>query len=159
STARFLVMATGCLSSARTPDFAGADRFEGETYHTGRWPHEGVDFTGKRVGVIGTGSSGVQSIPIIAEQAAHLFVFQRTHAVSVPARNAPLDPAEQAAIKADYAGLRERNRDMTTGFGSRTPPNDVSALSVSDDARAKEYEERWARGGLTFLGAFNDIIL
>ena len=158
-TARFLIMATGCLSSARIPDFEGIERFAGATYHTGRWPHEPVDFTGQRVGVIGTGSSGVQSIPIIAEQASQLFVFQRTPAVSVPAHNAPLDPDEQAAMKADYAGIRARDRNMVSAFGSRTPPNDVPAMSVSPEDRTEIYEERWANGGLTFLGAFNDLLL
>ncbi len=157
--AQFLVMATGCLSSAKIPDFEGLDRFTGPTYHTGRWPHEEVDFTGQRVGVIGTGSSGVQSIPVIAEVAAELFVFQRTPAVSVPARNGPLEPDVQAAIKADYKGLRIRDRFMTTGFGSRNPPNDVSALSVDAGTRTAEYERRWENGGLTFLGAFNDLLL
>jgi cyclohexanone monooxygenase len=158
-TARFLIMATGCLSSARIPDFEGIERFTGATYHTGRWPHEPVDFTGQRVGVIGTGSSGVQSIPVIAEQASQLFVFQRTPAVSVPAHNAPLDPDEQAAIKADYAAMRARDRAMVSAFGSRTPPNDVPAMSVSSEERTEVYEDRWANGGLTFLGAFNDILL
>ena len=92
-TARFVVMATGCLSSPNTPEIPGLDDFKGATYHTGHWPHEGVDFTGKRVGVIGTGSSAIQSIPIIAEQASHLTVFQRTANYSVPAHNGPLDPA------------------------------------------------------------------
>ncbi len=110
TTARFVVMATGCLSSANTPAIPGLDSFGGDVFHTGRWPHDGVDFTGKRVGVIGTGSSAVQSIPVIAEQAAELVVFQRTPNYSVPARNAPLDPEEQRAVKADYAGLRARNR-------------------------------------------------
>jgi cyclohexanone monooxygenase len=82
-TARFVVMATGCLSAANTPEITGADSFTGPTYHTGKWPHEGVDFTGQRVGVIGTGSSAIQAIPIIAEQAAELTVFQRTATFTV----------------------------------------------------------------------------
>src|SRR6185436_16727352 len=77
-TARYVVMATGCLSSTNLPDIPGRDSFEGASYHTGRWPHEGVDFTGLRVGVIGTGSSAIQSIPLIAQEAAELHVFQRT---------------------------------------------------------------------------------
>ena len=110
--AQFLIMATGCLSSAKLPEIPGIDTFAGPTYHTGRWPHEGVDFTGQRVAVIGTGFSGVQSIPVIAEQASELYVFQRTPAFSVPAHNAPLDPEDEAAIKADYAAMRERDRLM-----------------------------------------------
>ena len=108
-TARYLVMATGCLSSTNTPQFPGLDTFGGPTFHTGRWPHEPVDFTGQRVGVIGTGSSGIQSIPVIAEQARALFVFQRTATYSVPAHNHPLEPSEEKAIKADYAAFRDRN--------------------------------------------------
>ena len=91
-TARFVVMATGCLSAANTPDIPGAASFEGPTYHTGKWPHEGVDFSGQRVGIIGTGSSAIQSIPIIAEQADELTVFQRTATFTVPAWNAAARP-------------------------------------------------------------------
>jgi cyclohexanone monooxygenase len=102
ATARFCIMATGNLSTPRTPDYPGLESFTGKWYHTGLWPHEGIDFTGLRVGVIGTGSSGVQSIPIIARQAKHLYVFQRTANFSLPARNAPLDPAKEHTHKADY---------------------------------------------------------
>jgi hypothetical protein len=115
-TATYCVMATGCLSSANMPKFAGIDSFQGETYHTGHWPHEGVDFSGKRVGVIGTGSSAIQSIPIIARQAAHLYVFQRTSNYTIPAHNGPLDPAYQAAVKADYAALRARAKATFPGL-------------------------------------------
>jgi cation diffusion facilitator CzcD-associated flavoprotein CzcO len=155
---QYLLMATGCLSSTNTPDFPGLDSFAGDTYHTGRWPHEGVDFTGRRVGVIGTGSSGIQSIPVIAAQAAELTVFQRTPAYVVPARNAPLAPAEQQAVKADYAGFRERNSQMLTAFGSRTPGNEGSALEASPEERAQAFEARWQQGGLPFLGAFGDLL-
>src|SRR5229473_4590766 len=102
--AQFCIMATGCLSSAQAPKFEGLESFAGTWYHTGHWPHEGVDFTGQRVGVIGTGSSAIQSIPIIAKQAAHLYVFQRTPNFTIPAHNGPLDSAYQAAVKTDYAG-------------------------------------------------------
>ena len=155
----FLVMATGCLSSTNHPKFDGLDSYQGKTYHTGRWPHEGVDFTGLRVGVIGTGSSSVQSIPIIAAQAHSLVVFQRTATYSVPARNAPLDPAEVARVKADYAGLRARNRQMINGFGSRTPRSTESALAATREERARAFEGRWQQGGLYYLGAFGDLIL
>lgn len=100
-------MATGCLSAPKEVDIEGADRFAGDVYFTSRWPHEGVDFTGKRVAVIGTGSSAVQSIPLIAEQAAALTVFQRTPAFSVPADNGPLPPDRLAALDADRAAYRD----------------------------------------------------
>src|SRR5262249_49686954 len=90
-TARYCIMAVGCLSAPNRPDFKGLDGFLGRWCHTGLWPHEGVDFTGLRVGCIGTGSSAIQAIPQIAKQAEHLYVFQRTPNYSVPARNAPLD--------------------------------------------------------------------
>src|SRR5689334_22370070 len=107
-TARFLVLATGCLSDAQVPAIPGLDTFAGRRYHTGRWPHDGVDFTGQRVAVIGTGSSGIQSIPVIAAQAAHTYVLQRTPNYSIPARNAPLDQAVLRKTQANYAELRER---------------------------------------------------
>jgi cyclohexanone monooxygenase len=100
ATARFCIMATGNLSTTRTPSLPGLESFKGKWYHTGLWPHEGVDFMGLRVGVIGTGSSGVQSIPIIAKQAKHLYVFQRTATFSLPARNAPMGPAKERSHKA-----------------------------------------------------------
>jgi cation diffusion facilitator CzcD-associated flavoprotein CzcO len=158
--ARFLVMATGCLSSANTPEIEGAGSFRGRTLHTGRWPAEGVDLAGQRVGVIGTGSSGVQAIPVIAEEAAHLTVFQRTPCYAVPAWNGPLDPAEQAAVKADYASLRAANRAMFSAFGGRVERRHTrSALEVDEAERQAELERRWAHGGLTFLAAFNDLLL
>ncbi len=155
--ARFCVMATGCLSSARVPDFAGLASFVGRTYHTGYWPHEGVDFTGQRVGVIGTGSSAIQAIPIIAEQAAHLTVFQRTANFSIPARNAPMTDAYEQDWKSDYESRRAKARQMRTGILYHF--NDVSALAVDAATRQREYETRWAAGGLGFMAAFNDLIL
>jgi cyclohexanone monooxygenase len=157
--ARFLIMATGCLSAANVPDVDGIDTFAGEQYHTGRWPEEGVDFTGKRVGVIGTGSSAIQAIPVIAEQAAELYVFQRTPSYSVPARNRPLSPEEEAEIKANYREFRARNHAMPAGLGSRFTWNDTSALAVTDEEREREYEARWEIGGFAFLGAFGDTAL
>jgi len=157
--ARFLIMATGCLSSANLPAIDGIDTFGGESYHTGHWPHEPVDFTGKRVGVIGTGSSAVQSIPVIAREAQELVVFQRTATYSVPAHNAALDPEYEARIKADYAGFRARNNLMPNAFGSNLPRNEASALEASDEERRAAYEARWQRGGLVLLGAFGDLML
>jgi cation diffusion facilitator CzcD-associated flavoprotein CzcO len=156
--ARFVVMATGCLSTANLPDIPGRDSFQGELLHTGRWPHHPVDFAGQRVGVIGTGSSGIQAIPVIAEEAAELVVFQRTPNYSVPAHNRPLRSDELAAVKARYPDLRERNRRTMVGFGGWALPPGGSALQRSDDERNRVLEERWADGGLWFLSVFNDVI-
>jgi cyclohexanone monooxygenase len=156
ASARFVVMATGCLSSANVPRFPGAESFRGATYHTGRWPHEGVDFTGLRVGVIGTGSSAIQSVPLIAEQASRLFVFQRTPAYSVPAHNGPIDPEFERSVRADYAGFRRRNAQ--TPFGANFPVNLRSALAATPEEREREYEARWQQGGLGFMTAFMDLI-
>jgi cyclohexanone monooxygenase len=155
-TAQFVVMATGCLSAANLPEIEGMDSFAGPLFHTSRWPHEGVDFTGRRVGIVGTGSTGIQAIPVIAAEAAELYVFQRTPQFSIPARNQPLSDDEQAEVKADYGGFRERNHKMIGGFGSRYPWNTGSALEATHDERVATYEERWQIGGFTFLGAFAD---
>jgi len=157
--ARFLVMASGPLSSPNLPDFAGLKEFAGPVYHTADWPHEPVDFSGLRVGIVGTGSSAVQAIPQIAQQARELTVFQRTAAYAAPAHNGPLDQEFEARIKADYAGFRARNRRMHGGFGSALPPNPVSALAVSAEAREAAFEQRWKIGGFALLGAFNDLLL
>ncbi len=154
--ARFCIMATGCLSTAQVPRFKGLESFQGKWYHTGHWPHEGVDFTGQRVGVIGTGSSAIQSIPIIAGQAAHLFVFQRTPNFSVPAHNAPLDPEFERKVKENYAEFRRQARESRVGFVVER--NDTSALEVSPDEREREYEARWRRGGLGFSSTFTDLL-
>ena len=114
--ARFVITAMGCLSSPNTPKIAGLADFKGPTYHTGNWPHEGVDFTGKTVGVIGTGSSAIQSIPIMAQQARHLTVFQRTANYTVPAHNKPLDPAYVAEVKAHYPEMRKRAKSKPAGI-------------------------------------------
>src|SRR6185369_16817059 len=129
----------------------------GATYHTGRWPHEGVDFSGQRVGVIGTGSSAIQSIPIIAEQAAHLFVFQRTPNFSAPARNAPLDPEFERQVKTSYADFRRQARESRVGFVVER--SEASALAVTPDERRREYEKRWSRGGLGFTATYVDLLL
>ena len=155
--ARFCVMATGCLSTARVPDFPGIERFTGKTYHTGHWPHGGVDFTGQRVGVIGTGSSAIQAVPVIAQQAAKLTVFQRTPNFSIPSRNGPMSTVYAEGWKGDYPALREKARHMRTGILNN--PNNVSALEISDAERERIYEERWAAGGTNFMAAFNDLII
>jgi cyclohexanone monooxygenase len=155
--ARFCIMATGCLSTAQTPAFKGLETFGGKWYHTGKWPHEGVDFTGQRVGVIGTGSSAIQSIPIIARQAKSLVVFQRTPNFSVPARNAPLHPDFERRVKANYTEYRQQARESRIGFVVAS--NDKSALAVTPEARLGEYEARWDRGGLGFSAAFSDLLV
>ncbi len=157
-TATWCVMATGCLSSPNKPDFPGQDTFTGATYHTGDWPHEGVDFSGQRVGVIGTGSSAIQAIPIIAEQAAHLTVFQRTPNYAVPAHNAPLDPEVERFFKAHYPELRAKAKQSRNGLLYLHDTNPVSALEVPPHQREAIYQERWDKGGLSFAGTFVDLL-
>jgi cation diffusion facilitator CzcD-associated flavoprotein CzcO/acetyl esterase/lipase len=155
--AQHYVMASGCLSVPKDADIPGADRFEGATYFTGRWPHEGVDFTGKRVAVIGTGSSAIQSIPIIAGQADQLTVFQRTPNYSLPAHNGPVDPKKQATYDADPVAYREAAR--WSRIGVPLEPSMVSALSVSEAERQEAFEQGWQEGGLFGVSRpFNDIV-
>jgi len=156
-TARYCIMAVGCLSSARTPDFKGLENFKGQTYHTGEFPHEGVDFTGKRVGVIGTGSSAIQAIPVIAEQAAHLTVFQRTPNFSIPSRNTAMPAEYEQWWKANYPEQRLKAREMRTGVLNQI--NEKGAMEVSDDERRQTYEDRWAQGGTAFMASFSDLIV
>jgi cation diffusion facilitator CzcD-associated flavoprotein CzcO len=156
--ARYTIMATGCLSTPKRLEIDGLDRFAGPVYHTGSWPHEGVDFSGQRVAVIGTGSSGIQCIPIIAEQAAHLTVFQRTPAFSMPAANAPLDPEQVDEWKARYAEHRGEARQ--TGFGAIMVPAGDSALAAAPDERKSTYQERWGWGVLTGLvSSYSDLLI
>src|SRR5680860_72473 len=156
--ARFLVMATGCLSAAKQPEIDGIDSFRGRTLHTGRWPHEGVDLTGLRVGVIGTGSSGIQSIPLIARQAAHVTVFQRTPNFTMPAKNAPLDPDAAAARKARAREHRQAMRESRAGVVVPVPEH--SALSVDTKAREARFERAWDSGTLYgMVAAFNDLLV
>jgi cation diffusion facilitator CzcD-associated flavoprotein CzcO len=154
--ARYCVMATGCLSAARMPDFPGMDSFKGKTYHTGHWPHEGVDLTGLRVGVVGTGSSAIQSIPVIAAQAAHVTVFQRTPNFSIPSRNRPMPAAYAQSWKDVYPAKRAEAR--MTRNGVLANPNDRSAIATPEAERLAVYEQRWESGGTTFMAAFNDLI-
>ena len=157
-TARYCVMATGNLSLPNVPKFKGLDSFQGKWYHTGMWPHEGVDFTGLRVGVIGTGSSGIQSIPMIAGQASHVHVFQRTANFSLPARNKPLDPERVKWIKANYPELREAARRSKSANALYSTP-EKSALEVTADERQHAYSERWDIGGLNYLRAYTDLMV
>jgi cyclohexanone monooxygenase len=157
--APYCILATGNLSTPRIPEFAGLDRFEGTWYHSGLWPHEGVDFTGRRVAVIGTGSTAIQMIPRIAEQAQHLYVLQRTPNFSLPARNAPLDPDEERRHKAEY---RQRRRfAYETPFGvSGYPRPTRSALDDTPEERERTYEAKWAQGGtIGLLTAYTDLLI
>ncbi len=155
--ARFCVMATGCLSTAKLPELPGLQEFRGDTYHTGAWPHAGVDFTGQTVGVIGTGSSAIQAIPMIARQAARLFVFQRTAQSSIPAWNRPMTPEYEREWKSDYADRRRRAMELRTAI--LFVLNNKSALEATEAERLAEYEARWQAGGIPFMAAFNDLIL
>ena len=135
------------------------ESFKGKRYHTGLWPHEGVDFTGLRVGVIGTGSSGVQSIPIIAKQAKHLYVFQRTANFSLPARNVPMDPDKERAHKAEYPARRRAAYDTPFGIAGYPPPV-KSALEATEEERRRAYEAKWAEGGsISFLYSYTDLLI
>ncbi|HEX2590008.1 MAG TPA: NAD(P)/FAD-dependent oxidoreductase [Rhizomicrobium sp.] len=155
--AKFCVMATGCLSVPKDVDVPGADNFKGPVYRTSRWPHEGVDFTGMRVAVIGTGSSAIQSIPQIAKQASQMTVFQRTPNFSLPANNGPANKDVVADWKANRAERREAQRNAP--FASvMIKETDVTALSVSEEDRRKMYEQCWDIGGFSLLGAYGDLI-
>ncbi len=154
--AKYCIMATGCLSVMDPPRFKGLERFKGQWYHTAAWPKEGVDFTGKRVGVIGTGSSGIQSVPVIAEQAAHLTVFQRTANYSIPAWNRPLDEDSVRRWKAGYPALRKKAQ--VSPVGADFDPPDKSTFEVSAEERRRRLEEMWQRGSFGFLSAFTDLL-
>ena len=156
--AKFVVLATGCLSNARMPDIKGLSEFKGKVYHTGHWPHEPVDFTGQRVAVIGTGSSGIQSVPVIAEQASQLTVFQRTPNFSIPARNAALTAEEREAFRAKYPEIRRFAREEARN-GIYTEMPDRGALDDGDNERRSKYEARWAHGGLTFMSVYNNLAI
>lgn len=154
--AQWLVMASGCLSLPRTPDFKGLDGFEGRWFHTGRWPHEKVSFAGERVGIIGTGASGIQCVPEIAGEAKHLFVFQRTPSFSIPARNGPMDPAHEADIKGRYAAYRREALETSSGVVRDKVIAD-SPLTLSPEEREAAFERLWQKGGTGMLKAFADL--
>ena len=154
--ATYFITAVGCLSSANVPNIPGLDTFAGQWVHTGEWPHEGVDFSGKRVGVIGTGSTGIQAIPVIAEQAAHVTVFQRTANYSVPARNAPLDIAFKRYAKDHADAFHEIMTTNTNAHPFRISTR--SALDCTDAEREAIYEAAWQKGGLQFRASFQDLL-
>lgn len=157
--AQFCVMASGNLSTPRVPDFKGLETFQGKWYHTGLWPQEGVDFSGLRVAVIGTGSSGVQMIPLVAAQADHLTVFQRTANFSLPARNGPMDPARERQHKEDYLARRRAALDTPFGIAGFPAPT-RTAVEASEEERQQDYEAKWAEGGsISFLYSYTDLLV
>jgi len=160
--ARFCIMATGLLSAPNKPKIDGLESFAGHQYQTSLWPKEKIDFTGQRVAVIGTGSSAVQAIPEIAKEAKRLTVFQRTAAYAIPARNCPVDPALEQKVKADYAALREREKEAFGGFINLTfidrPEPLRSATEATKEEREAAFEARWRAGGLSMYTAFNDLL-
>jgi len=155
--ARFFIMATGCISTAQTPDIKGLPDFRGETYHTGNWPHEKVDFTGKRIAVVGTGSSGIQAIPVLAEEAAHVTVFQRTPNYSLPSQNVPMTSEYEREWRGDYNARRDEMR--YTAHGSIKELNDEPAMAVDEARRQHVYQAKWDIGGAGYLGSFNNLLV
>jgi cation diffusion facilitator CzcD-associated flavoprotein CzcO len=155
--AQFFILGVGCLSAAKRPEIPGLEQFRGSWYHTGHWPHEGVDFTGQRVGVIGTGSSGIQSIPLIADQATDLTVFQRTPNFSLPAKNSPLDEEYVRELKARYPAHRQDARESAFGVPVELPER--SALEVDPEERWETYRKGFDKGSLVgMVLSYNDLI-
>jgi len=154
--ARYLITATGCLSSANVPKIKGLDEFGGQWHHTGQWPPNGVDFTGKRVGQIGTGSTGIQAAPVIAGTAHHLTVFQRTANYSVPARNTVISEQQRQTLKRNARATREVMRSNTNGHPWTIDPR--NAVDTPGTERAAQYQAKWAEGGLRFRSAFADLL-
>jgi len=163
---RFVIMATGCLSVPQLPDIPGLSEFRGNFYQASQWPYEPVSFKGQRVGIIGTGSSGIQAIPVIAAEADHLTVFQRTPNFSVPAKNAPLDHDWVSAFKKNYRRHRDNHRHgVGQGFGDLNiepvlePPEPPLFAQLGEEEALARLEEYWQRGGATFMGAIGDQLL
>ncbi len=154
--ARYFIMGVGCLSAPIKPTFEGEADFTGETYQTSIWPKEPVDFKGKRVGIIGVGSSAIQAGPLIAEEAEHVYIYQRTPNYVVPSQNRPLTPEEVRDIKSDYKGFRAKAYAGLTAFLFER--HDQSVFDLSPDERRARFDDYWNIGGLPFLGAFNDIL-
>ncbi len=154
--ATYLVTAVGCLSAANVPDIEGLSEFRGKRVHTSQWPHEGVDFAGKRVGQIGTGSTGIQAAPVIAQTAAHLTVFQRTANYSVPARNQPVTPAFQRWVTDNFEEIRDITRSTINGHAFRISERNVA--DVTPEERQAIYGAAWESGGLQFRATFHDLL-
>ncbi len=148
-TAQYVVTAIGCISTGQIPNIPGLDSFEGESHHTGAWPHDGVEFEGKRVGVIGTGSSGVQSIPVIARESEHLTVFQRTPQYTIPARHENVDQEFLKEVKANYDEIMQKSK--TSAAGMPFEFSEVSALEATEEERLETYERLWKKGGFSFI--------
>ncbi|MEH6943114.1 flavin-containing monooxygenase [Bacillus sp. JJ722] len=156
-TAKYFITGLGCLSAVNLPNFKGLDNYEGEWYHTGHWPRDKkVDFKGKRVGIIGTGSSGIQAIPVIAKDAGHLTVFQRTPQYSTPAGNHPYDPEYIRQTKENFKEIKKKMRESTLGVP--TMQATLSALEVEPEERERILEELWETGG-SFAGTFKDLTI
>jgi cyclohexanone monooxygenase len=154
-TARFLISAAGCLSATNIPEYPGLGAFQGEWYHTSRWPKEGVKLAGRTVGVVGTGSTGIQAVPVIAQEASHLYVFQRTPNYSLPTGNRPMDPFDERAWKARYDEHRELDR--TSYAGRYVSPPQHAVLEVAPDERDRIFEEAWREGAFAMMQAFKDL--
>src|SRR4029079_16330294 len=146
---RYYIMATGCLSAPKPPEIDGVKDFKGEVYFTGRWPHDGVNLEGKRVAVIGTGSSAIQSIPLIAEQAAQLTVFQGTPNFALPAHNGPVSADRLALLEGDRASYREQARWSLAGVP--LPQQTVVSWQLSEAERRARFEQAWAKGDLVYI--------
>ena len=158
ASAQFLICAVGALSTTNMPDFPGINDFAGETYHTGRWPHEPLSFEGKRVAVIGTGSSGIQAIPEIAKGAAHVTVLQRTAQFAFPAGNRPLTPDEMTEARENWETIREKMIAHPGGFPFDS--HSRSALDATPAEREALYERLWQQGSFKFfLESYNDIAI
>ena len=154
--ARYLIMATGCLSVPKVPDIPGLKNFSGSILHTADWPREGVNFAGRDAGIIGTGSSGIQSIPHIARQSRRLTVFQRTANFSIPAWNGPISSERQLEMKRNYAKLRAKSR--ASYAGDYADEYDVSILDLMPEQREAQFEKRWRQGGFNYQYAFADLM-
>jgi cation diffusion facilitator CzcD-associated flavoprotein CzcO len=158
ASARYLITAVGCLSTTNMPSFPGLEDFAGDWYHTGAWPHHAVDFTGKRVAVIGTGCTGIQVVPEIAEQASKVFVFQRTPNYAIPTWNGPLDSEATQEVKHDYEAIWQRARE--SGFGFPYHASERAAVDSSPEERERIYQTAWAKGGFAFgIETFNDFLV
>ncbi|MGQ0620981.1 MAG: flavin-containing monooxygenase [Panacagrimonas sp.] len=161
--AKYVIMATGFLSAGNKPKFSGLDSFKGKQFETSKWPETGVDFSGQRVAVIGTGSSGVQCIPLIAQEAKHLTVFQRTPAFSIPLRNGPINLDFERRVKSDYPAWRRRQLAAPLGFAAMhfdaAPPTSASAMDDTPEERLADYENRWKSGGLCYYNGYPDLLV
>lgn len=153
--ARFFIPAVGALSASNVPSFPGMHTFKGRTFHTGQWPREKVDFEGRRVAVLGTGSSGIQVVPLVAEQAADLYVLQRTPNYTMPANNRPLSPEETDRIKSEYAARRAKTAKQAGGLPYDTHPEPLASLPAAEAERI--LAEYWEQGGLAYGISFPDI--